>query len=389
MKRIWVCLALMAGILLLTGYSTRRVRLFADQLSFQLETAAEALHQDDVPAARQAIRQGARLCGQMRRESVLYLRTGDFIELEASLQAAGSHLDEGAQEEALGELGRASVQVENIDWLTAYTRGRERSRDVETILNEARNILKQGFREITLLGQNVDSYGKDLPDKPSLAYLLRELDSLEGKFRIRFTTSYPTDITDELIETVKNASKICECFHIPMQSGSDRILKAMNRRYDRNRYAQIVKKIRDNIKNVTITSDFIAGFPGETDEDFKMTLSAFDDFELDYSNTAAYSPRPNTPAAKMTDKFLDEDEKKRRLAILNEKVKEMSLRSNQKYLDCELEVLVESFKNGKFEGRTRNNKVVHLTGEDISTGDFVNVRITKASTWCLFGEKIN
>ena len=118
MKRIWVCLALMAGILLLTGYSTRRVRLFADQLSFQLETAAEALHQDDVPTARQAIRQGARLCGQMRRESVLYLRTGDFIELEASLQAAGSHLDEWAQEEALGELGRASVQVENIDWLT-------------------------------------------------------------------------------------------------------------------------------------------------------------------------------------------------------------------------------------------------------------------------------
>ena len=151
----------------------------------------------------------------------------------------------------------------------------------------------------------------------------------------------------------------------------------------------MLKKIRDNIKNVTITSDFIAGFPGETDEDFEMTLSAFDEFELDYSNTAAYSPRPNTPAAKMTDKFLDEDEKKRRLAILNEKVKEMSLRSNQKYLDCELEVLVESFKNGKFEGRTRNNKVVHLTGEDISTGDFVNVKITKASTWCLFGEKTN
>lgn len=332
----------------------------------------------------------------------LVFGTQNIYELPELIQKEGRVC--AVREKPVGEADFNIIRAQNLNaWLpiiegcnnfcsycvVPYTRGRERSREVEIILNEARNILKQGFREITLLGQNVDSYGKDLPDKPSLAYLLRELDALEGEFRIRFTTSYPTDITDELIETVKNASKICECFHIPMQSGSDRILKAMNRRYDRNRYAQIVKKIRDNIKNVTITSDFIAGFPGETDEDFEMTLSAFDEFELDYSNTAAYSPRPNTPAAKMTDKFLDEDEKKRRLAILNEKVKEMSLRSNQKYLDCELEVLVESFKNGKFEGRTRNNKVVHLTGEDISTGDFVNVKITKASTWCLFGEKTN
>ena len=332
----------------------------------------------------------------------LVFGTQNIYELPVLIQKEGRVC--AVREKPVGEADFNIIRAQNLNaWLpiiegcnnfcsycvVPYTRGRERSREVEIILNEARNILKQGFREITLLGQNVDSYGKDLPDKPSLAFLLRELDALEGEFRIRFTTSYPTDITDELIETVKNASKICECFHIPMQSGSDRILKAMNRRYDRNRYAQIVKKIRDNIKNVTITSDFIAGFPGETDEDFEMTLSAFDEFELDYSNTAAYSPRPNTPAAKMTDKFLDEDEKKRRLAILNEKVKEMSLRSNQKYLDCELEVLVESFKNGKFEGRTRNNKVVHLTGEDISTGDFVNVKITKASTWCLFGEKIN
>ena len=332
----------------------------------------------------------------------LVFGTQNIYELPVLIQKEGRVC--AVREKPVGEADFNIIRAQNLNaWLpiiegcnnfcsycvVPYTRGRERSREVEIILNEARNILKQGFREITLLGQNVDSYGKDLPDKPSLAFLLRELDALEGEFRIRFTTSYPTDITDELIETVKNSEKICECFHIPMQSGSDRILKAMNRRYDRNRYAQIVKKIRDNIKNVTITSDFIAGFPGETDEDFKMTLSAFDEFELDYSNTAAYSPRPNTPAAKMTDKFLDEDEKKRRLAILNEKVKEMSLRSNQKYLDCELEVLVESFKNGKFEGRTRNNKVVHLTGEDISTGDFVNVKITKASTWCLFGEKTN
>ena len=271
--------------------------------------------------------------------------------------------------------------------IVPYTRGRERSREVEAIINEAKNILKQGYKEITLLGQNVDSYGKDLPDKPTLAYLLSEIEKLEGNFRIRFVTSYPTDITDELIETVKNSTKICECFHIPMQSGSTPILKAMNRRYTREQYAQIVKKIRDNIENVTITSDFIAGFPGETDEDFEQTLSAFDEFELDYSNTAAYSPRPKTPAAKWVDKYVDEEVKKQRLSVLNDKVKKMTLKSNQKYVGKTLEVLVESFKDGKFEGRTRNNKVVHIEADSINIGDFVDVEIQRASTWCLFGSK--
>ena len=271
--------------------------------------------------------------------------------------------------------------------IVPYTRGRERSREVEVIINEAKNILKQGYKEITLLGQNVDSYGKDLPDKPTLAYLLSEIEKLEGNFRIRFVTSYPTDITDELIETVKNSTKICECFHIPMQSGSTPILKAMNRRYTREQYAQIVKKIRDNIENVTITSDFIAGFPGETDEDFEQTLSAFDEFELDYSNTAAYSPRPKTPAAKWVDKYVDEEVKKQRLSVLNDKVKEMTLKSNQKYVGKTLEVLVESYKDGKFEGRTRNNKVVHIEADSINIGDFVDVEIQRASTWCLFGSK--
>ena len=172
-----------------------------------------------------------------------------------------------------------------------------------------------------------------------------------------------------------------------MQSGSTPILKAMNRRYTREQYAQIVKKIRDNIENVTITSDFIAGFPGETDEDFEQTLSAFDEFELDYSNTAAYSPRPKTPAAKWVDKYVDEEVKKQRLSVLNDKVKKMTLKSNQKYVGKTLEVLVESFKDGKFEGRTRNNKVVHIEADSINIGDFVDVEIQRASTWCLFGSK--
>ena len=179
--------------------------------------------------------------------------------------------------------------------IVPYTRGRERSRLPEIILKEAKDALNSGFKEITLLGQNVDSYGKDFPKKlPEreelknyrLAQLLRDLNAIEGNFRIRFVTSYPTDITDELIETVVELDKVCEYFHIPMQSGSSEVLKAMNRRYDRETYAEIVKKVRQMVPDVTITSDFIAGFPGETEEQFKETLTAIDEFELDYCNVA-------------------------------------------------------------------------------------------------------
>lgn len=280
--------------------------------------------------------------------------------------------------------------------IVPYTRGRERSREVETILNEAKKIISEGYKEITLLGQNVDSYGKDLNEKPTFAYLLSELDKLEGNFRIRFTTSYPTDITDDVIETVKNADKICECFHIPMQSGNDRVLKAMNRRYNRSQYAQIVNKIRTQIKDVTITSDFIAGFPSETEEEFNDTLSAIEELGLDYSNTAAYSPRPNTPAGKMTDKFIPSDIKKRRLAILNNAVKTASKKSNEISVGKTFEVLVEKIKeqdskNGLkriAEGRSRNNKVVHFESQTAKEGDFINVKIKEALVWCLKGDEI-
>ena len=192
--------------------------------------------------------------------------------------------------------------------IVPYTRGRERSRLPETILKEVRDALNVGFKEITLLGQNVDSYGKDFKDKNyRLADLLREVNALEGKFRIRFVTSYPTDITDELIKTVVELDKVCEYFHIPMQSGSSVVLKAMNRRYDRETYMQIAQKIREAVPDVTITSDFIAGFPGETEEQFVETLTAMEEIGLDYSNTAAYSPREKTVAAKWVDKFIDED----------------------------------------------------------------------------------
>lgn len=276
--------------------------------------------------------------------------------------------------------------------IVPFTRGRERSREPQKIIFEAKKAIESGFKEITLLGQNVDSYGKGLAEDVTLANLLRQLNKLDGKFRIRFVTSYPTDISDDLIEAVKECDKVCEYFHIPMQSGNTELLKDMNRRYTREEYGAIVKKIRNTFDNVTITSDFIAGFPGETEEQFNDTLSAIDEFELDYSNTAAYSPREKTKAARWVDKFIDEETKMKRLAILNEKNREACIKSNKKFVGKILEVLIESAekRNGKtiLTSRARNNKIVHFEGSEDLIGTFQNTKITGASTWHLFGELV-
>ena len=282
--------------------------------------------------------------------------------------------------------------------IVPYTRGRERSRKSELIISEVKKALNEGFKEITLLGQNVDSY-KGENEGENLSWLLRQINSLEGKFRIRFVTSYPTDITEELIDTVIELDKVCEYFHIPMQSGDDYTLKKMNRRYDYATYKKICDNIRSRIPDVTITSDFIAGFPGETEEQFENTLKAMIELELDYSNTAAYSPREKTVAAKWVDLYLPEDVKTERLARLNEHNRKCCLKSNQKYVGREMEVLIEKFEgvnesgvNDRGEniitGRTRNNKIVHIPYDKDITGEFVNVKITSARTWYLRGEMI-
>ena len=278
--------------------------------------------------------------------------------------------------------------------IVPYTRGRERSRDFANIMNEVKKALSEGFKEITLLGQNVDSY-KGVNEKGetvNLSYLLKAINSLDeyGKFRVRFVTSYPTDITDELIDTVLECDKVCEYFHIPMQSGDDVVLKKMNRRYDVATYEKICNHIRTKVKDVTITSDFIAGFPGETEEQFKNTLDTMKRLELDYSNTAAYSPREKTVAAKWTDKFIPEEEKVERLARLNDTNKECCVISNKKYIGRTMEVLVEKFEEHKgkhvISGRTRNNKMVHIPCNKDLTGEFVNAKITGSMTWYLKGE---
>ena len=277
--------------------------------------------------------------------------------------------------------------------IVPYTRGRERSRQPETILKEVKDALNAGFKEVTLLGQNVDSYGKDFKDKNyRLSNLLRDVNAIEGKFRIRFVTSYPTDITDELIQTAVELDKVCEYFHIPMQSGDSIVLKAMNRRYDREKYFEIANKIRKMVPDVTITSDFIAGFPGETEEQFQNTLSAMEELCLDYSNTAAYSPREKTVAARWVDKFIDEDTKFERLARLNEQNRKCCLASNKKFVGKTMEVLVEGFENHKgkniITGRTRNNKIVHIPCDEDLTGEFLDVKISGCKTWYLNGEII-
>ncbi len=275
--------------------------------------------------------------------------------------------------------------------IVPYTRGRERSRQPETILKEVKDALNSGFKEITLLGQNVDSYGKDFKDKNyRLADLLQDVNAIEGEFWIRFVTSYPTDITDDLIKTTLELDKVCEYFHIPMQSGDSVVLKAMNRRYDREKYFEIANKIRKMVPDVTITSDFIAGFPGETEEQFKNTLTAMEELCLDYSNTAAYSPREKTVAARWVDKFIDEDTKFERLARLNEQNRKCCLASNKKFIGRTLKVLIENFEEHKGQkvitGRTRNNKIVHILSESDLTGQFLDVKITGCKTWYLIGK---
>ncbi len=276
--------------------------------------------------------------------------------------------------------------------IVPYTRGRQRSRMPEDIIKEAEQIASEGFKEIILLGQTVDSYGNDI-DNPdiNLANLLKELNKTDKILRIRFVTSHPADITDELIYSVRDLDKVCEYFHIPMQSGSTEVLKRMRRPYSRENYLDLIRKIQKEMPDVGLTSDFIAGFPGETEAQFEETLSILDEVTFDHCNTAAYSPRKQTPAAVWKDQ-VSYDEKKRRLNVLNKKVREVVKKSQQKYAGRTLEVLAEGFREKDRQiiltGRTRNNKIVHFPGDKNQVATLVDVNIKDISTWSLIGEKV-
>ncbi len=274
--------------------------------------------------------------------------------------------------------------------IVPYVRGRERSRDAERILDEVKAVAKEGYREVMLLGQNVNSYGNDLKEGLSFPQLLKEVCKIDGIERVRFMTSHPKDISDELIEAMKEEKKICNQLHLPVQSGSDRVLELMNRKYTKEQYLEIVKKVKSAIPDVVLTTDIIVGFPGETNEDFEETISILKEVEYDTIFSFIYSKRVGTPAAKMEDCLTDAEKHKnfdRMLEVQNE----ISKKKNDMYLGGLQKVLVEGqSKNNEntLTGRTEGGKVVNFEGDSDLIGKMVDVRIVSAQTWSLFGEII-
>ena len=274
--------------------------------------------------------------------------------------------------------------------IVPYVRGRERSRKPEDILKEIRELVAQGYKEITLLGQNVNSYGKGLEEDVDFAKLLRMINEIEGLERVRFMTSHPKDLTVDVIMAIKECDKLCEQIHLPVQSGSNSILKKMNRHYTREYYLDLVKKIKEEIPGVTLTTDIIVGFPGETEEDFQETLELVKEVGYSSAFTFIYSRRNNTPADMMLNQVSEEDKHhrfNRLVAAVNERV----IAQNKAEEGNILEVLVEgNSKNDaeKLTGRTRTGRLVNFTGEGINAGDIVNVKITRAQNFSLLGEAV-
>ena len=273
--------------------------------------------------------------------------------------------------------------------IVPYTRGKQRSRRPEDIIMEVRELYNNGYQEVTLLGQNVNAYGKDLDINYDFATLLGEV-SQTGIPRVRFMTSHPWDFTDKMIEVISKCENIMPYIHLPIQSGSDRILKLMGRKYTKKEYLELVKKIRDKIPGVSITTDIIVGFPGETEEDFLETLEVVNLVKYDLAYTFIFSPREGTPASKMKDETSVEV-KKERLNRLNELINKYALESNKKMLDKTVDVLVtgESLKKGKYMGYSDNMKLVNVKGDESCLGKIVPVKIMDAKTWSLDGEVVN
>ncbi|AOT72925.1 tRNA (N6-isopentenyl adenosine(37)-C2)-methylthiotransferase MiaB [Geosporobacter ferrireducens] len=275
--------------------------------------------------------------------------------------------------------------------IVPYTRGRERSRNPEDIVEEIKQLVAQGTKEVTLLGQNVNSYGKTLENKIDFSDLLIQINETEGLERIRFMTSHPKDLSPRLIEAMRDCDKICEHIHLPVQSGSTKILKEMNRHYTKEQYLDLVTQLKASIPNIAITTDIIVGFPGETEEDFLETLDLVKQVEYDSAFTFLYSVREGTPAAKLTEQ-VPEDVKHERFNRLLNTLNEIIARKNMDYKDAVVEVLVEGeSKNdaSKLMGRTRSSKLVNLSGSKDLIGQLAQVKITEARTFSLNGIAID
>lgn len=273
--------------------------------------------------------------------------------------------------------------------IVPYTRGRERSRAREDILKEVDELIKDGYKEITLLGQNVNAYGKDLYDDYTLGNLLEDIAKKDIP-RVRFMTSHPWDFTDSMVEVIGKYDNIMPSVHLPVQSGSSKILKLMGRRYTRESYLELFKKIKDTVPGVAISTDIIVGFPGETEEDFLETLSLAEECKYDNAFTFIFSKREGTPACLLKDE-VSEEEKEERLQRLNKVVNKYFLENNKKLLDRVVPVLVEgnSEKKDMYYGYTDTNKLINFTAKrEVEVGEIVNVKVTEAKTWSLDGELV-
>lgn len=275
--------------------------------------------------------------------------------------------------------------------IVPYVRGRERSRAIENIVAEIEQAVKEGYKEFTLLGQNVNSYGKDFGEKDAFAKLLRRVNAIEGVERVRYMTSHPRDMDEEVIKAVAECEHVCENFHVPFQAGSDEILRQMNRGYTREKYLELIKMIRSYIPDAAITTDIIVGFPGESEQDFEDTLALVQEVGFDAAFTFIYSKRSGTPAAKMEGQ-VPLDVKKDRLNRLMAVQNLSSLRRNEEMLGKIVEVLAEgpSRNPAVWTGRTRTNKLVlwPVEGKVYQPGDKVMVKVDTAQTWLVKGKAV-
>ncbi|MBR6916824.1 MAG: tRNA (N6-isopentenyl adenosine(37)-C2)-methylthiotransferase MiaB [Clostridia bacterium] len=271
--------------------------------------------------------------------------------------------------------------------IVPYVRGRERSRRINDILEEAKRLISSGAKEITLLGQNVNSYGKDTAEGKDFADLIKMICRLDGDFRLKFMTSHPKDASDKLIAAMAEEEKMAKHFHLPVQSGSDDILKRMNRHYDVGRYMSIVEKLKSAVPDVSITSDIIVAFPGETEDDFEATLDLIKEVRFDALFSFIFSPRTGTPAAKM-DGQIPKEVSRERFARLLDVANPISLERNSRFLGRTVRALAEevSKDNGLITGRGDSPRPIHFAADKGVIGNFVNVRITKAETFSMNGE---
>ena len=268
-----------------------------------------------------------------------------------------------------------------------YRRGRELSRTIGDIVNETEMLVRRGVKEITLLGQNVDSYGHDLPGSINLADLLIAVNEVKELERIRFLTSHPNDMDDRIIDAVNGLDKVCEHINLPFQAGDDKILEQMRRGYTNSEYRNLIEKIRARIPGVSLSTDLIVGFCGESDKQFENTLKMIKDVKFDKIHSAAYSDRPGTIAHRKMLDDVPEDVKKERLKIINSEQENIATELNDKFKGrCE-EVLVEDTKKGRWFGRNRNDKLVFFDSEETFAGEVVKVTIEDTSPWFLEGSK--